>query len=456
MRARRGSAVIVNHRVALSGSKARAAVASHRVEYIATRPGADRAATEADVARSREREAMVGYLGCRPGSTALFDADGAVSLAEARRRLDACGGAVVCSVIAVRRDDCERFGLDTKEGWQAYARANLTKEYARMMGIPESRVGWVAAHHLNSEVNQHIHVLAYDREGIFDRLIAKADVERARASLTEAAVAPEVARLGVEREAARERAVEILHGLDGAALSEDVELPADGRISYAHLRRWHPEAARQVEAAVERAASERPELRTAIDVYSKACVSLADLKGLGGAERREYLAKAEADMRARSCNAVLRSMVPDRADASRRRAAPRSAPEDGPAAARRRELAVGRELDACMAEKQRAGVAAAARDRRPVPREAVAGCPTLVAIGRRSPELLGSLLSQASLSAMEGRGEDPGDEAGEEVLRVLARLAGSALARLPGAFYASTGAAVAVSQRIKSVARISM
>lgn len=141
MPARGGSAVIVNHRVALSGTRARAAVVSHRVEYVATRPGCDRSATEADLARAREREAFVGYLGCRPGSTALFDADGAVSLAEARRRLDACGGAVVCSVISVRREDCERFGLDTKEGWQAYARANLTREYARMMGIPESQIG---------------------------------------------------------------------------------------------------------------------------------------------------------------------------------------------------------------------------------------------------------------------------------------------------------------------------
>lgn len=455
MRARGGSAVIVNHRVALSGSRARTSVVSHRVEYIATRPGADRAATEVDVARSREREAMVGYLGCRPGSTALFDADGAVSLAEARSRLAACGGAVVCSVIAVRRDDCERFGLDMKEGWQAYARANLTKEYARMMGIPESRVGWIAAHHLNSEANQHIHVLAYDREGCFDRLIAKADVERSRVSLTEAAVAPEVARLGVEREAARERAVEILRGLDGAALSEGVGLPADGRISYAHLRSWHPEAARQVEAAVERAASELPELRAALDVYSKACVSLADLKGLEGAERGEYLAKVDADIRARSCNAALRSMAPDRTDTSERRVAPRPAPGSGPATARRRERAVGRELDACMTKRQRAGVSVAARDRRPVPKRAVTRCPTLVAIGMHSPELLGSLLSQASLSAAVGRGEDPGEEVGREVLHILARLAASALVRLPGAFGTAARVTAAVSQPIKSVARIS-
>ena len=60
MPARGGSALVVNHRVALSGTGARSAVASHRVGYIATRPGCDRAATEADLARAREREAVVG------------------------------------------------------------------------------------------------------------------------------------------------------------------------------------------------------------------------------------------------------------------------------------------------------------------------------------------------------------------------------------------------------------
>lgn len=457
MPARGGSAVIVNHRVALSGSKARAAVVSHRVEYIATRPGADRAATEADVARARKREAMIGYLGCRPGSTALFDADGAVSLAEAQRRLDTCGGAVVCSVIAVRREDCERFGLDTKEGWQAFARANLTPEYARMMGIPESRVGWVAVHHLNSEANQHIHALAYDREGGFDRLVAKADMETARRNLTEAAVAPEVARLGVEREVAHERAAEILRDMDGAALSEGVELPADGRISYAHLRRWRPETARQVEASVERAASERPELRSAIDAHAEACRELADLKGLEGAGRKANLAEAEADMRSRACNAALRSMVPDRADASGRRDVPRRALERGPATTRRRERALARELEACMTKGQRAEAATAARDLRPIPRSAVSGCPSLAAIGRRSPDVLGSLLSRASQAAAAGRAKDPGDdEAGRELSRILSRLAVSALMRAPGALGSAARVAVAVSQPIRTIARVSM
>jgi hypothetical protein len=452
MPARGGSAVIVNHRVALSGTKARAAVVSHRVEYVATRPGCDRSATEADLARAREREAFVGYLGCRPGSTALFDADGAVSLAEARRRLDACGGAVVCSVISVRREDCERFGLDTKEGWQAYARANLTREYARMMGIPESRVGWVAAHHLNSEANQHIHVLAFDKAGRFDRLMAKPDLERARRDLTEAAVAPEVARLGLERETARERVVEILRSMDGASLSRGVELPPEGRVSYAHLRRWHPEATRQMESAVGRAAEERPELRAALDAHASACVGLADLRGLGGAERGAYLAKADADVRARACNAALRAMSPER------RTSPRPAPEDGPAATRRRERAVGRELAACMGKRQTAEAVAAAHEGHPVPKSAVRGCPSFEALGRHSPAPLESALSGASrafASAMPDGRRDPDEEA-RTMLRALSRVAVRALLRAPGALGTAARVAVAVSQPIRTIMSISM
>lgn len=450
-----GSAVIVNHRVALSGTRARAAVPSYRVEYVATRLGADRAATEADVAMAREREAMVGYVGCRPGSTALFDADGAVSLSEARRRLSDCGGAVVCSVIAVRREDCERFGLGTKEGWQAYARANLTPEYARLMGVPESRVGWVAAHHLNSEANQHIHVLAYDRKGAFDRLLARADIVSVQRNLTEAAVRPEVERLGVERELARNGAVEALLKVGPDIIGEGVELPSEGRISYGHLRRYHPDVARQVESAVARAAERSPELRRSLEAHVSACRKMADVRGLAGPARDAFLSKAEADLRSRTCNAALRVIVPDRAESPAHPAAPRRAPESGPATARRREGAVERELSACTTSRQKASISAAARRAHPIPRGAVSGCPTLSALGRRSPELLGSLLSQATQSA-SGSGGDLGDEAGRVAARALSRLAALALTRAPGALGSAARVASAVTMPIKSVTRISM
>lgn len=453
MPARGGSALVVNHRVALSGTGARSAIASHRVGYIATRPGCDRAATEADLARAREREAVVGYVGCRPGSTALFDADGAVSLAEARRRLAGCGGAVVCSVIAVRREDCDRLGLGDKEGWQAFARANLTREYARMMGIPESRVGWVASFHLNSEANKHLHVLAYDRDGGFDRLLARADMERARRALTEAAIAPELERLGVERKAARERAVELVRSAGAAALGEGVALPEGGRISYGHLRRYHPEVARQVEGAVARAAGHSPELRRALADHERACREIADLRGLAGAEREAYLAREGADLRSRACNAALRAVAPDRTARPAPCAAPRQAACCGPATGRRRARNVERELSACTTAEQRASVSAAVRDGRPIPSRAVSGCPTLAAVGRGSSELLASLLAQASAEAAGG-GRELSDEAGRAALRALSRLVASALSRAPSGLGSAARVAAAVARPVATIAGI--
>lgn len=454
MPARGSSAVIVNHRVALSCAKARSAVTSHRVEYIATRPGCDRAATEVDVERAREREALVGYVGYRPGSTALFGADGAVSLAEARRRLDACGGALVCSVVAVRREDCERFGLDTKEGWQAFARANLTREYARLMGVPESRVEWVAAHHLNSSANQHIHVLAYDKEGGFDRLLAKPDIERVRENFTEAAIRPEAERLGIARELARDNAARAVRAVGADALGEGVALPAEGRISYGHLRRYHPDAARRVEAAVGRAAKASPELRRAMGDYSGACREITDLRGLSGVERAAYLAKVEEDMRSLACNAALREIVPDRTERPADPHAPRAAPDGGPATARRREKAVRRELSACTSARQKASISDAVRRQRPVPRSAVSGCPTIEAIARRSPELLGSMLDQATKAAPQACGEDLGGEAGREAVHALSRLASTAIHYAPGPLGDAGRVAAAVVRPIKKTMTI--
>lgn len=78
------SSLFVNARVHVPGSKGRAAVSSYTLGYIATRPGADASPTPGDLRRAEvaERMALAGYYAERPGSTALFDQDGAVPLRE--------------------------------------------------------------------------------------------------------------------------------------------------------------------------------------------------------------------------------------------------------------------------------------------------------------------------------------------------------------------------------------
>lgn len=74
------SSLFVNARVHLPGSRGRAAVSASTIGYIATRPGADASPTPGDLRRAEmaERMALAGYYAERPGSTALFDQDGAV------------------------------------------------------------------------------------------------------------------------------------------------------------------------------------------------------------------------------------------------------------------------------------------------------------------------------------------------------------------------------------------
>ncbi len=83
------SSLVVNARVHLPGSRGRSAVITNNIEYVATREGADKSATIDDLRRSElaERMGLVGYCAERPGSTALFDQNGAVQLRTARLSL---------------------------------------------------------------------------------------------------------------------------------------------------------------------------------------------------------------------------------------------------------------------------------------------------------------------------------------------------------------------------------
>ncbi|MFR3452173.1 MAG: hypothetical protein ACLTSX_12185 [Collinsella sp.] len=86
----------------------------------------------------------------RPGSTALFDQDGAVPLREARARLADADGALSTWVISVRREEADELRLGCKDEWQRWCRRELTPALATAMGVPESSVRWVAAEHENA------------------------------------------------------------------------------------------------------------------------------------------------------------------------------------------------------------------------------------------------------------------------------------------------------------------
>lgn len=399
--------VFVNARVRLPGTRGLRAVAGHLVEYIATRPGADRSATASDLRRAdlAERMELAGYCAARPGSTALFDADGAVPVAEARRRLGAAEGAVSTWVVSVRRDEAAELGLSCKGEWQAYCRSHLAPALAEAMGVPESDVRWVAAVHLNSKASIHVHVLAFSASGSFDSLIPKPRLERARRGLVDAGLARAVAAEDAARDRARDAAVSAAGSLGVPAAT--LGLPEEGRVSYAHLRRWHPDAAARVDAALEAARAPGSPLSAAEAGHAEAVRRGAGLRGLpaGRAERLER--EAASELRHREANALLRAAVPDRAPHAPRRA-PRPAPRSGPGTRRRALLSLEAEAAACAP-----GEASAAALRR---------CPTFRRAAESCPGAALSAAGGAISASLSGGGRRPAsDEAGTAAARAMAR-----------------------------------
>ena len=202
------SSLVVNARVHLPGSRGRSAVIANNIEYVATREGADKSATVDDLRRSElaERMGLVGYYAERPGSTALFDQNGAVQLRAARRELEKADGAIATVVLSVRRDEACELDLACKEDWQRFCRRNLAPALAEAMDIPESSVRWVAAEHENHPNSKHVHVIAWSSDGSFDSLMARNRLDRARNALTDAALTPALAAEYEARDLARSRA----------------------------------------------------------------------------------------------------------------------------------------------------------------------------------------------------------------------------------------------------------
>ena len=108
-----------------------------------------------------------------------------------------------------------------------------------MTGVPESRVEFYAAMHINA-TSHHVHILTVDRAGDWDSLLPRGKMEAARLEISSKAMAPLLREAYIERDLARAAALDAVARIDRNRL--DIELPPDGRIEAAHLRRFPPEA----------------------------------------------------------------------------------------------------------------------------------------------------------------------------------------------------------------------
>lgn len=423
------SSLVVNARVHLPGSRGRSAVITNNIEYIATREGADKSVTVDDLRRAdlAERMGLVGYYAERPGSTALFGQDGAIPLRMARKELETAGGAIATVVISVRRNEADELRLACKEDWQRFCRQNLTPALAGAMNIPESNVRWMAAEHENHPNSKHIHVIAWSSDGSFDSLMARSRLDRTRNELVDAALAPALTAEYEARDFARSLAVDAAHRI--SAEEAGVVLPPDGRISYAHLRRWHPSVAKALDAALEVAEKSHPDLESANGAYRSSVERCANLKGLEGTERNRYVAAAMCELRARQGNAVLRSIAPDRTVRPESTPSRLPTPKDGPATERRRLRALAGEVRSCVTGKELETAREATRKQEPVPEMCLRACPSYALSAARAPIAVGRALARALVSTEKARGgkEDTSDELGRKTERLLARALAAAV-----------------------------
>lgn len=414
--------VIVNHSVVRAGTSARAAAAG-LAAYAGTRRGVVIEVSEAD-GRRLGVDGLAAYAANRTGSTGgLWGADGPVPVAEARRAIAQNGGAVLTTVVTVPNGIAPGAGLDRLDAWQALVRSEWPRLFSEMTGVPESHVEFYAAMHVNA-TSHHVHILTVDRAGDWDSLLPKGKMEAARLEISSKAMAPLLREAYIERDLAREAALDAVARIDRNRF--DIELPPDGRIEAAHLRRFHPETSASLRAVLDRAASDTPELSRALDRHRKAVERCADLKCLTGDTRDAYIRDAAGDLDIRCENAVLRTMVPDRAPAREPLPARRTTPAIGPAAERKRKAGLATEARACIPTKRLERIARKLSQGGGIDGTDLRGCPTAERSFRQTP-MAHPLIEAASAAGWgiarettRAGNRDLADDAGERAVRAAA------------------------------------
>ena len=160
-----------------------------------------------DVAREAD-QAHVGYMGGRPRSHGLFDADpGHVPDAGAvRAEVRATSGPTWRLVVSLREDDARTLGYTNLAAWQDLTRRYMAR-YAQALGIDRENLRWVAAHHPESG-HPHVHVLVWMREGSREHTLTARELRQVRRAMAREAFQPLRVDPEALRTAARDYAID--------------------------------------------------------------------------------------------------------------------------------------------------------------------------------------------------------------------------------------------------------
>lgn len=180
------------------------------VDYIATRPRADRGDLDAgnrDQMPDRDEPGPaehVMYAAKRPRSHGLFGPDhDPPSLGEVQKELSQHHGIVWRLVLSLREDTAIKMGYTERKEWEKAIRAGVP-EAARAMGIPESNLRWVAAYHAELG-HPHVHLVVWEKNPQRSRgVISPGERKDVRKAFIRSIYAAERSRLGAEKTAIRD------------------------------------------------------------------------------------------------------------------------------------------------------------------------------------------------------------------------------------------------------------
>ena len=313
------SAIIVNHRVLLAGSKGHSSAGSSKILYIANRPGAVTLKTADDLRIEQENERMklLGYTEFRPGSVsernnghALFDQTGIPSRSLIQDELKQTQGAVITSVVSVRREDAARLGLSTKQDWERLARSQWQQHIEELGVIAPENIRWTAAMHIN-DTSYHIHVFTWDKSGAFNSLIPKQELIKAQNNFVEKVTFKQTEDLRFSlRLSLKENRQDLINSFKEMLGSSEKQLlreclPNKGSLKYGSLLKQNPHVAEQIDRVVERSLRQNPNLQKTLSDYQKLIEKQLDIKSLKGSEAIAYRNAVKHDLEIRLCNAAI-------------------------------------------------------------------------------------------------------------------------------------------------------
>ena len=328
-------------------------VGARHAQYIATRPG---------VALEETREAEKGfnpeihtkYMTERPGSRGLFgpDPEHRPDLEATMAELRSATGPSWRLILSLREDDAQALNYVGLPAWQDLVR-RVMPTYARALGVAESDMRWVAAHHPEPG-HPHAHVVvwlspeaparrgALSREELRDarRGVAREVYGPLRTELAamktaerDALIAAGRVNVQIARDGLRLRRLDAhMRGVDPeaaplaprfresqlGALGERLQaladkMPGHGRAALAYL----PESAKSQARAIADWALKQPQLAGSLRRYTESIHGLAALYTGQEQGQRQAVDRAISELRDRVAQAVVQQAASIQAEQER-------------------------------------------------------------------------------------------------------------------------------------------